>query len=141
MNDSIIYPAMTIGQLHTAIKRLFKDCIAFKWSDYELNKRLTIVRGELISRTKSGKRRYPVIIEGYVKGFIAAYHDDLISNHLEFCYERVIDGKKVLFSTDKHTSKRSSKELHELMLSPDEWNIMRKALVYKDSDKWFSHNN
>ena len=101
---------LSMTELTNRIASIYGMAIITKPTSNEISKKLnTIVWEELTSRNSAGKYRYSGYIRGYVSGYQKACYENIMNNHVEFCY--AYEGE--LYSTHKHTMHKSTNELYD----------------------------
>jgi len=100
---------ISISQVVTKVNSIFSMARVTKPTADELN--LIILR-ELITPTRkkspSGRSKFTKYMQGYILGCVQT-NRELLWNDLEFCY--LVEG--VLYSTNRQTTKRSTKEFYD----------------------------
>ena len=133
-NMGYFRPNMTYLQIHNIIKQVFTMAYITKPHHMTLNSEFKAMKEEINTRQKSGGRRYPVCLSGYVQGVFDTLYNDVQNNSVEFCYLY----KGLLYSTHKRSNRLTTERLHHMQLDQDEWQAMPNGFIWKESNKVFS---
>lgn len=100
---------LNLGQWETRVHDVYSMARICKMTQTEILARVQSQIYDELQRKHGGKRAvYSAYVHGYVSGLMHAEQQDIMQNHVEFCY--LVDG--VLFSTHKDTEKRQTEEFY-----------------------------